>query len=51
MYKINLEHFIAPKVRKGSKNDGDISKVYRSQLKGPIIGQLSTKVYTDSNRL
>lgn len=39
MWKIRLEHFIVPRVRKSSKNDGDILKEYRSQLKGPTAGQ------------
>ena len=40
--QVRLEHFIVPTVRKSSKNDGDILKVYRSQLKGPTTGQSGT---------
>lgn len=47
-FKIRLEHFIVPTVRKSSKNDGDITKVYRSPLKGPTTGQLGKTEHTDT---
>jgi len=37
--KVNLEHSIMPERKEFSKNDGDISEGYRSQLEGALTSQ------------